>query len=123
METEEESLCCHDENIPDWYFNGKICITENDDFQVVCLHKEVLKTVLRMLNNIRGDGIDIQNKSLRYAGYRQYTWWVHNRLGRGVRKVIPSCAIWAIRDTHPADGNSAYVPFQEARDEIITETL
>ena len=73
-----------------------------------------------MLNNMRGDEINIQNKSLRYAGYRQYTWWVHNRLCKGIRKVIPSCAIWAIRDAHPEYGNPIYLPFQEARDEIIS---
>ena len=73
-----------------------------------------------MLNNMRGDEINIQNKSLRYAGYRLYTWWVHNGLCKGIRKVIPSCAIWAIRDAHPEYGNPIYLPFQEARDEIIS---
>ena len=24
--------------------------------------------------------------------YKQFTWWVHIRLGKGVREVIPSCA-------------------------------
>lgn len=95
-----------------------MCITENDNFRAVCLQREVLKTVLHMLNNMRGDDINIQNRSLRYAGYRQYTWWVHNRLGRGIRKVIPSCAIWAIRDTYPELADFSYVPFQEARDEM-----
>ena len=35
-----------------------------------------------------------------FAGYKQFTWWVHNHLGFGVRKVIPSCAVWAIRETY-----------------------
>ena len=60
---------------------------------------------------------DATTRSMRYAAYRQFTWWVHNRLGGGVRKVIPSCAIWAIRDTYPKISNN-YVPFQESRDEI-----
>ena len=118
METEEESICCRDENLPERYYDDKVCITENNDFRTVCLHREVLKTVLSMLNNMRGDEIDIHNKSFRYAGYRQYTWWIHNRLGRGVRKTIPSCAIWAIRDSYPEGGQNVYIPFQEARHEI-----
>ena len=80
--------------------------------------KRGVKTVLHMLNNMRGDDINIHNRSLRYAGYRQYTWWVHNRLGRGVRKAISSCAIWAIRDAYPELDNLTYVPFQEVRDEL-----
>ena len=70
-----------------------------------------------MLNNIRGDKINIRNSSMRYAGYRQYSWWVHNHLWKGVRKVIPSCAIWAIRDTYP-EHSGYYVPYQEAKDEL-----
>ena len=62
MDTEEESLCCHDEYIQDRYLNGKICITEKDNLQVVCLHPEVLKTVLHMLNNMHDDVFNIKNK-------------------------------------------------------------
>ena len=58
-----------------------------------------------------------RNTSMRYAGYRQYTWWVHNHLGKGVRKVIASCAIWTIRDMYP-EQNGYYVPYQEAKDEL-----
>ena len=40
-------------------------------------------------------------------------------LGRGVRRVIPSCAIWK-KNCHcyPEEGENTYVPFQEATDEI-----
>ena len=119
METKDESKCCREDGeVPEFYCNGKVCITENESFGAVCIQREVLKTVLHMLNNMRGDDIYIHNRSLRYAGYRQYTWWVHNRLDRGVCKAIPSCAIWAIRDAYPELGNLTYVPFQEVRDEM-----
>ena len=83
MESEEESVCCHDD-VPEDYLQGKGCIIDNENFSAVCLQREVLKTVLYMLNNMRGDKINIKNESLRYAGYRQFTWWVHNHLGKGV---------------------------------------
>ena len=120
METEEESKCCRETNeVPDAYFDGQQCIAESDRFSQVCLLEEVLKTTLYGLNNLRGDKINVCNRSLRYAAYRMFTWWVHNRLGRGVRKVIPSCAIWAIRDAYPETDDIKYVPFQEVRDELF----
>ena len=69
-----------------------------------------------MLNNLRGDTLSYENNALRYAAYRQFTWWVYNRLGKGVRRVIPSCAIWAIRDKYP-DESDNYAAFHEAAEE------
>ena len=43
-------------------------------------------------------------------------FWVHNYLGKGVRKVIPSCAAWKIRKEYKAD-NDVYVPFMEAKED------
>ena len=51
------------------------------------------------------------HSNYRYAGYRQFTWWIHKRLGRYVRKVIPACAVKAICAVYPnADGN--YIGFR-----------
>ena len=42
----------------------------------------------------------------RYAAYPQLTSWVHDRLGRYVRRVIPACVVKAIQAVNPnADGN------------------
>ena len=92
------------------------CITDHEDFVTVCLNTAVLRTTLSMLNNLRGENLTYDNISFRYAAYGQFTWWIHNRLGKGVRRVIPSCAIWAIRDQYP-DQNDTYVPFREAAEE------
>ena len=55
-------------------------------------------------------------RTLRLAAYRQFTWWINTKLGKSVRLVIPSCAVWKIRDTYPEqDGN--YVGFKDAEDE------
>ena len=50
---------------------------------------------------------------MRLAGYRQFTWWVHTRLGKSVKRVIPLCAVWTIRDSYPEDDNQ-YTGFKEA---------
>ena len=79
-----ESLCCQDTNkVSEELSEGQKCIT-----------KPVLHASLSALNYLRGDCMEnLDNSSYRFAGYKQYTFWVHNYLGKGVRKVIPSCAL------------------------------
>ena len=55
-------------------------------------------------------------RSYRYADYKQYTWWIHDQLGKGVQKVIPSCAVQAIRNSFPSE-NQEYTPFIEKNDD------
>ena len=39
------------------------------------------------------------------AAYRQFIHWTYSRLGRGIRRVIPSCVVAAVRREFPeADG-------------------
>lgn len=52
-------------------------------------------------------------RSLRLAAYFQFTWWVHGYLGRGNRRVIPSCVVSAIRERYP-EASGEYQGFQEA---------
>jgi hypothetical protein len=91
---------------------------------MVCLAKPVLHTALSALNQLRGDSMEILgNQSYRFAGYKQYTFWVHNHLGKGVRKVIPSCVIWKIRRMYKSEVDT-YVSFMESKeDERIIANL
>ena len=41
------------------------------------------------------------SRTYRLAAYRQFTQWIHSRLGRAVRRVIPACAVIKIRNTFP----------------------
>ena len=70
METEEESKCCREPGeVPGYYFGEYKCIKNNENFQTVCLHEVPNK--LFLLNNVRVEGINISNRSMKYAGYRQ----------------------------------------------------
>lgn len=60
-------------------------------------------------------------RSYRYAAYRQFTWFAHSRLGKSVRRVIPSCVVMEIRKQFPSkDGK--YTGFKDC-DEVSDVTL
>jgi len=98
---EIDCLCCHEVSaVSEEQFDGKQCITFTDEFKTICLNKTVLKNVLVGMHETRGDHIEKEtsNRSYRYAAYKQFVWWVFQRLGKGNRRVLPSCVIWKIRN-------------------------
>ena len=56
----------------------------------------------------------------RFAGYKQFLWWIYNWLGKGFRKAIPSCALWSIREKYPS-ANGSYIPFKETCDNEVKQ--
>ena len=40
-----------------------------------------------------------------------FTWWIHNCLGKGIRTVVPACAVARIRKKYPEE-SGIYVPFE-----------
>ena len=84
------------------------CITEAEEFRTLCINKVVLDNVLTGLHDSRGDYLEkiTSNRSYHYAAYKQFIWWVYKRLGKGNRRLIPSCALWVIRNMYPELDNN-----------------
>ena len=59
------------------------------------------------------DAVLLSLRNYRYASYKQFTWWIHSKLGKGVQKVIPSCVVWSIRKNYPSE-NGVYTDFKQA---------
>jgi P2X purinoceptor 7 len=99
-----------------FFYLDKKCITEHEDFHSIMLLKNSLWTSLVQLHDTASRGLtnrnNVANKTYRYAAYRNFCWFVHTNLGKGVRRVIPSCVVKLIRQTFPSiDGE--YVGFKE----------
>ena len=95
-------------------FLGHTCITGTWEFYLLCFPEVVLKNVLSALNELRGDSLNVDNNIFWFAAYKQYVWWVHNYLGKGVRKVITLCVTWTIQKKFPSK-DKTYVPYLESK--------
>ena len=114
---EIDCLCCQEvDAISEKKFENQNCITLATEFKTLCLEKFVLQNVLVGLHETRGDPLekekDLTNRSLRFAAYKQFIWWVFQRLGKGNRRVIPLWVFWNIRKLYPEE-NGQYVLFNE----------
>lgn len=99
------------------FTDGSNCVTNAEDFNTLCLNRAVLRNVLVGLSNVRGDYWDRDNKSLRFAAYTQFTWWVYQKLGKGRRRTVPACASHAIRTRFPKEDSEAYEGYHSGDDE------
>ena len=101
-----DCLCCQEVHALNSKFDAENysgCITESKDFETLYTNKTVLENVLVGLHEAREEYLEENrsNRSFRYAAYRQSIRWVFKRLGKGNRKVVPSCALWKIREHFP----------------------
>lgn len=102
MPTPAENVCC----------KNRPCITTADIFHNIVLNRDILAVAIVHRADVYSDEPLYEPSDYRKAAYRQWTMWRCGYLGRGNRKVIPSCVVWAVRNKYPApDGN--YLGFKE----------
>ena len=49
----------------------------------------------------------------RFAAYKSYIYWIYEKLSRNNRRVVPACAVTAIRAWFPEE-DERYEGFHEA---------
>ncbi|XP_065195099.1 P2X purinoceptor 7-like [Sycon ciliatum] len=119
-----ECLCCQDAAVTVELVRryDVSCITDLADYDIVILHRGVLSTALRGYFDMRKQPMPVteepDNRSLRYAAYRQYTLYVHGKLGKHVRCRIPACVVNTIRQRYPNPAGVPYQGFNEASEDI-----
>nr|XP_055053583.1 uncharacterized protein LOC129438730 isoform X2 [Misgurnus anguillicaudatus] len=132
MATEVESVCCLEWNteMPPLEaidtaveMTSSSCVTEDTGFPPL-LCQSVLEVIFRLprINWRRrprpeGPGGRLTVDQLRLVAYRVVLEWMlkGEKLGKGNRKVLPSCVVLAIREKYPSQSGS-YVGFREADD-------
>ena len=88
MPQEVENKCCQ----------PKKCITNTSRFSKLCLEPDVLELCIRNTSDIRNDREDNSTRAFRKAAYRQFILARHGYLGKGNRRVCPSCVVIKIRE-------------------------
>ena len=92
MPTADENVCCH----------KRPCVSIMGWFETVVLNRDGLSVAIEARSDIYADDPEYNPASYRKAAYWQFILWQHGHLGRGNRRVVPSCVVWSIRSKYPA---------------------
>ncbi|KAL2076361.1 hypothetical protein ACEWY4_028062 [Coilia grayii] len=115
MPTEVENFCCREWELLDTDTPDTGCLVTTKQFSSL-IDKAVLETFFRKPVPEGPDG-RLSTKQCRLVAYRVVLEWglKGERLGRGQRRVLPSCVVTAIRKEYPSP-SGRYHGFQEAEE-------
>ena len=92
MPQEVENKCCGRRN----------CVSQGRRFRKLCLDAEYLQLCSKNTADIRNDRQVSTNCTFRKAAYRNYVLDTHGYLGKGKRKIVPSCCVLCIHRHYPS---------------------
>jgi len=78
------------------------CITTTSHFAKLCMDPDVLEMCIRNTSDIRNDRGDASTLAFKKAAYRQFILAKYGRLGKGNRRVCPSCVVLKIHEQYPS---------------------
>lgn len=102
MPLEVEKVCCRKKN----------CDAKKPRFKKLCLDPDYLELSIKSSADIRNDRQNNSTRTFRKAAYRHYILDKHGYLGKGRRRVAPSCVVWEIREHYPSS-SGIYMGFKE----------
>ena len=102
MPQEIENICCKNRN----------CQGTKRRFAKLCLDVDVLSLCIKSNAGIRNDPQNNSTRAFKRAAYRQYISDKHGYLGKGRRRVAPSCVVGQIRNHLPST-TGVYMGFRE----------
>ena len=100
VRNEEENKCC----------GKRTWVTSYELFRNICIDREILRLAISGRCDIRAEPYFSMN-SFRKAAYRQYILWRYGNLGKGNRRVCPSCVVIVVRSGYPS-ANGVYMGFR-----------
>ena len=121
---------CHDreEPVPEWCKCGccyimpqsienkcckhKKCVTNTRRFRKLCLDPELLLLSCRTVGDIRNDREDNSTRAFRKQACRHFILDTYGYLGKGNRRVAPSCVVTCIRKYYPSP-TGVYMGYKE----------
>ena len=87
------------------------CVTTHARFAKLCLDPDVLQLAVQNRGDIRNDREDNSTRSFRKSEHRQYVLDHYGHLGKGNRKVCPSCVVLKVRQNYPSQ-TGVYMGFR-----------
>ena len=88
-----------------------VCVTSYQIFRKICIDRDILKLQIMARCDLQAELMDFTTNSMRKAAYQQFVLWKHGRLGRGNRRILPSCVLKMVLKSYP-DPNYQYMGFK-----------
>ena len=117
MAKAKEAVCCvtsdaKNAQFKDFVLSAGHCVLESEEIEtsiseVNCRLQWYMQRRLALFTEEECRFQLMQNNNYRHHAYRSYISYINGLLGRGVRKVIPSCVVLEIRKRWP-DPNGLY---------------